>query len=224
MTLMTYSELDDLKSAWQTLGRNLERQHALTIHQLRETKLTRFRSGFRWLVTGQVVQIICGVLLAAFAARFWINHLGVVHAMIYGISLHAYGVMLIIFAARDLSLIQRLDYAAPVLALQKQIADLRRWHVRTALWFGITGCFIWIPLMLAIFYSLGADVWVRNPEVAGWFVVSGLVPAALLVGIVLWSRRPGRAKLAKNLEDNSVGRSVNRAQALLEEIAQFERE
>jgi hypothetical protein len=30
--------------------------------------------------------------------------------MVYGISLHAYGVMLIIFAARDLDLIKRLDY------------------------------------------------------------------------------------------------------------------
>ena len=221
---MTYSELDDLKSAWQTLSRNLERQNALTLHQFRESKLTRFRSGFRWLVVGQVVQIICGVLLTIISARFWINHIGVAQAMIYGISLHAYGVMLIVFAARDLSLIQRLDYAAPVLELQKQIAKLRKWHVRTALWFGITGCFIWIPLILAIFYALGADVWLRNPEVIGCFVLSSLVPAALLIGIVLWSRRPGKAKLAKNLEDNSVGRSVNRAQALLDEIAQFERE
>lgn len=221
---MTYSELDDLKSAWQRLSRNLERQHALSLHQLRETKLTRFRSGFRWLVIGQVFQIICGVLLTLFAARFWNNHIGVAHAMIYGISLHAYGVMLIIFAARDLSLIRRLDFAAPVLELQKQIAELRRWHVRTAFWFGVTGCFIWIPLILAIAYSAGADIWLRNPGVVGWLVVSGLVPAVLLVGIVLWSRRPGKAKIARNLENNSVGRSVTRAQALLDEIAQFERE
>ena len=221
---MTYSELDDLKSAWQTLSRNLERQHALTLHQFRESKLTRFRSGFRWLVIGQVIQIICGVLLTVISARFWLNHIGVAHAMIYGISLHAYGVMLIAFAARDLALIKRLDYAAPVLELQKQIAELRKWHVHTALWFGITGCFSWIPLILALAYSLGADIWLRKPEVIGWLVVSGLVPAALLVGIVLWSRRPGRAKLAKNLEDGSVGRSITRAQALLEEIAQFERE
>ena len=221
---MTYSELDDLKSAWQTLSRNLERQHALTLHQFRETKASRFRSGFRWLVIGQVVQIICGAVLTVISARFWLNHIGVVHAMIYGISLHVYGVMLIAFAVRDLALIQRLDYAAPVLELQKQIAALRQWHVRAALWFGITGCFIWIPLILAIAYSAGADIWLRNPGVVGWLALSGLVPAALLVAIVLWSRRPGMAKLAKNLEDNSVGRSVNRAQALLDEIAQFERE
>ena len=144
--------------------------------------------------------------------------------MIYGISLHAYGVMLIIFAARDLELIRRLDYSAPVLELQKQIAALRKWHVLSALWFGITGCFIWIPFILALAYSAGADIWLRNPGVVGWLVVSGVVPVALLVGVVLWSRRPGMAKLAKNLENESVGRSVTRAQALVDEIAQFERE
>jgi hypothetical protein len=221
---MTYTELDDLKSAWQTLSRNLERQHALTLHQFRETKSRRFRSGFRWLVIGQILQIICGGLLAVFAARFWFGHLGVVHAMIYGISLHAYGLMLIIFAGRDLDLIRRLDYSAPVVELQKQIAELRQWHVRSALWFGITGCLIWIPFILALAYSAGADIWAHNPGVVGWLVVSGLLPTALLLGVVLWSRRPGKAKLARILEENSVGRSVNRAQALVDEIAQFERE
>jgi len=221
---MTYSELDDLKSTWQTLSRNLERQHALTLHQFRETKRTRFRSGFRWLVIGQILQIVCGVLLAVFAARFWSAHLGVIHAMVYGISLHAYGVMLIIFAGRDLELIRRLDYSAPVVELQKQVAALRKWHVRSAWWFGVTGCLIWIPFILAIAYSAGADIWLRNPGVVGWLVVSGLVPVALLVGVVLWSRRPGERKLARILEESSVGRSVNRAQALVDEIAQFERE
>lgn len=221
---MTYSELDDLKSAWQTLSRNLERQHALALHQFRETKRARFRSGFRWLVIGQICQIVCGLLLAGFAARFWFNHLGVVHAMIYGISLHAYGVMLIIFAGRDLELIHRLDYSAPVLELQKQVAALRKWHVRSALWFGLTGCLIWVPFILAIAYSAGADIWARNPGVVGWLVVSGLVPAALLIGVVLWSRRPGNGKLARILEESSVGRSVNRAQTLVDEIVQFERE
>ncbi len=61
------TELDDLKSTWQTLNRNLERQRALALHQFREIKLTRFRSGFRVLVTGQIIQIICGVLLALLA-------------------------------------------------------------------------------------------------------------------------------------------------------------
>jgi hypothetical protein len=221
---MSAIELDDLKSAWQTLNRNLERQHTLALHQFKETKLARFRSGFRPLIVGQIIQLIAGVLLAVFAGSFWVDHIGTPHLMFYGISLHAYGIMFIVFAARDLYLISRLDYATPVLLLQKQIASLRAWHVRAAVWFGVAGCFIWIPLMLLIFYKLGADVWVRNPEVVGWLVLSGLVCGGLFYGIIFWSRRLGRQKLAESLVSSSAGRSVKRAQAVLDEIARFEQE
>lgn len=221
---MTYSELDDLKSAWQKLNRNVERQHAFALHQFRENKLHRFRAGFRPLVIGQIIQIICGGVLALCGGSFWVDHLGVVHLMIYGISVHLYGIMLIVFAARDLFLIKQFDYAAPVLVLQKQIADLRAWHHRAGLWFGITGCFIWIPLMLMIFHGLGADVWRRNPEVVGWFFLSALICLGVIYALVAWSRRPGQEKLARDLEESSAGRSVKRAQSVLEEIAQFERE
>ncbi|MEO6971132.1 MAG: hypothetical protein ABI217_09590 [Chthoniobacterales bacterium] len=218
------TELDDLKSTWQTLNRNLERQHALALHQFRETKLTRFRSGFRSLVVGQIIQIICGALLALLGGSFWGDHLGVAHLMIYGISLHLYGVMMIVFAARDLFIIKAFDYAAPVLILQKQIAALRAWDLRAGLWFGVAGCFIWIPGMLMIFYGLGADVWRHNPDVVGWFVLSGLACLGVFLGIVFWSRRPGREKLAKNLAASAGGRSVTRAQTLLDEIERFESE
>ena len=84
--LMTYTELDDLKSTWQTLNRNLERQHAFALQQFREKKLSRFRGGFRPLVTGQIIQIIGGALLALWGGSFWVDHLGVAHLMIDGIS------------------------------------------------------------------------------------------------------------------------------------------
>jgi serine/threonine-protein kinase len=221
---MTNTELDDLKSAWQTLSRNLERQNALALHQFRETKLTRFRAAFRWLVTGQVIQIICGALLSIIGGSFWVDHLGTPHLMIYGLSFHAYGLMMILFAARDLFLLQRLDYTAPVLTLQKQLADLRRWHVQAGLWFGVAGCFIWIPLMLMIFYGLGSDVWTRSPAVVGWFVLSGLVCLGIMGGIIFWSRRPGKERFARALVNSSAGRAVRRSQALLDEIARFEQE
>jgi hypothetical protein len=218
------TELDDLKATWQTLNRNLERQHAFAFHQFRETKLTRFRSGFRPLVIGQIIQLLCGVVLAVLGGSFWVDHLRVAHLVIYGLCLHVYGVMMIIFAARDLFIIRHFDYAAPVLTLQKQIAELRRWHLRAGFWFGLAGCFIWIPVLLIIFHELGADVWRHNPGVVGWLVVSGLLSAGVFCGLLAWSRRPGREKLARNLETSAGGRSVTRTQAMLDEIERFERE
>lgn len=221
---MTTTELDDLKSAWQSLSRNLERQNALTLHQLRQSKLTHFRTGFRPLVIGQIIQILGGVFLAICGGSFWFDHFGAAHLMVYGISVHLYGIMLIIFAARDLFLIKSFDYAAPVLELQKKIADLRDWHQRAGLWFAVAGCFIWIPLILMIFHGLGADVWRRNPAVVLWFFVSAVICLGVVYAIVAFSRRPGRETFARNLADSSAGRSVRRAQTLLDEIVQFERE
>lgn len=221
---MPTTELDDLKLVWQNLNRNLERQHTLALHQFKRSTLDRFRSGFRPLVTGQIIQVICGALLAALSARFWSHHLGTPHLMIYGILLHAYGVMLIVFAVRDLVLIHGVDYGAPVVAIQKQIARLRAWHQRAGIWFAVVGCFIWTPLMLMIFYGLGVDVWMAKRDVVYWFVFSSFVCLGLSYGLVWWSRRPGQTRLAKYLHDSSAGRSVTRAQAMLEEIERFEQE
>jgi hypothetical protein len=221
---VTDIELDDLKSAWQSLSRNLERQNALTLHQLRQSKRARFQTEFRPLVIGQIIQIICGAFLAVCGGSFWFDHLGVVHLMIYGISVHLYGIMLIVFAGRDLFLIKSFDYAAPVLDLQKKIADLREWHQRACLCFAIASCFVWIPLILMIFHRLGVDVWRRNPAVVGWFVVSGLVCLGVVYAMVAVSRRPGKEAFARSLTDSSAGRSVRCAQTLLDEIAEFERE
>lgn len=221
---MSSLELDDLKATWQSLNQTLERQYSLNLHQFRDRKLAKFHSGFRPLVVGQVIQIICGALLALFSGNFWVHHIATPHLLIYGLLLHAYGIMFIVFAARDLFLISRIDYSAPVLAIQKQIAALRAWHVRAGIWFAIAGCFIWVPLMLIIFYKLGADVWATNPSVVYWFVASSFACLGIFYGLIAWSRRPGQERLANYLKTSSAGRAVNRAQALLDEIERFERE
>jgi hypothetical protein len=196
----------------------------MALHQFKETKLASLRGGFRPLVAGQTIQIIFGVMLALYSGGFWFRHLGTPHLMIYGLLLHAFALMMIVFASRDLVLIYGIDYDAPVLAIQKQIAALRAWRRRAGLWFAVTGCFMWTPFLLVIFYAMGVDVWVRKPQVVGWYIASSFLCLGLSYGLLRWSRRPGQTRLAKFLQDSSADRSVTRAQAMLEEIDRFERE
>ncbi len=221
---MSSLELEDLKSAWQTLNHNLERQHHLALHQFREGKLTRVRSSFRMFVFWQTVQLICGLAFAVLGGKFWTTYGEIMHLATYGIAVQAYGVMMVIFAARELSAIAEIDYATPVLQIQKQIAQLRRWHVRSAFWFGVTGCFIWIPLILMAAYACGVDVWTHRPSVVRSYLLIGLVLALLLTGFVLWLRRPGKENLARKVEDDSAGSSIRRAEAMLAEIERFARD
>ncbi len=216
-------ELDDLKQAWQTLDRRLEQHNALNLHLFKENRLAKAKAGLRPLAFGQGMQLAVGVLMTAVFAPFWIRHFGTLHLMVYGLSLHLYALMFIVFAARDLFMLGRIDHDAPVLEIQRRLATLRAWRIRSGLWFAITGCFIWTPLMLVVFYWLGADVWVNTPSVVYWFIASSFACLGLSYALVRLSRRPGRDSLARYLNDSSTGRSLSRAQAMLDEIAQFER-
>jgi len=77
-------------------------------------------------------------------------------------------------------------------------------------------------MLLMTFF--GADIYLHAPSmyVAG----SAIGVAGLLAtwGFYHWSRQPSRPRLAKLMEDSVTGVSLRRAQALLDEIAQFERE
>ena len=217
-------ELDDFKAAWQTLDRRLAEQNALNIHLFKEAKLTQVKSQLRPLMIGQVVQLIAGILMSLLFGSFWFDHLDKPHLMLCGLALHAYGIMFIVLAGRELHAINQIDYAAPVVEIQKQLANLRTWRIRMAPLFAITGSIIWIPLLLVIFAWLGADVWTDDPNVVYWFIASSVISLAIVFGIIHWLRHPSRQGLANSLDEGSVGQSIRRAQHTLVELERFARE
>ena len=217
-------ELDDFKAAWQTLDRRLAEQNALNIHLFKEAKLTQVKSQLRPLVIGQVVQLIAGILMSLLFGSFWVDHLDTPHLMLCGLALHAYGILFIVLAGRELYAINQIDYAAPVVEIQKQLANLRTWRIRMAPLFAITGSVIWIPLLLVIFAWLGADVWTNDPNVVYWFIASSVISLAIVFGIIQWLRHPSRQHLASSLDEGSVGGSIRRAQGTLAELERFARE
>ena len=217
-------ELDELKGAWQALERKLDRQHALELHDFRTGRLASVRKGLWPLVAGQVVQAGAGLVLMAIFAPYWIGHWGQWHVVAYGVSLHLYGLMLTIFAGRDLVHIARIDFAAPVLEIQKRFAELRAQRVQVGPAFAYAGCLAWVPLLLAIFESLGADLWVHKPAMVGWFVASGAVAMLGAWAYLRWAGLARNRKLRQSFDDDSAGRSLTRAQAALDEIARFERD
>lgn len=211
-------ELDEMKQAWKALDRRLERQHELDLALFRDGKLDKARRRLRPLWWGQVIQIAAGVLLMLLFAPYWVEHLDSPHLAACGLLLHAYGLLMVLTAARNLYLQGRLDYTAPVLEIQQRVAALRRWRLREALLHGVANCFMWIPLILIGFRQLGADVWVAAPSVVWGFLASGAACLALMYGLIRWRR-------SRNLlERSSIGRSVLETQALVDELARFEKE
>lgn len=217
-------ELDDLKQAWQALDRRLEREaerrHAFDFAQYRDRKVASAR---RWMLPvklGLALRMVCGVALVVAAATYASARLGLPHLVASGLLLQAYGLLLVGSAAWEMQLATEIDYAEPVLAIQRRLAKLQAWRVRLVPVWMATGCFVWIPATLVVFEAAwGADVYRHAPQVVGWLVVSGAV--AVLAFWVVGRRVPGAAAL---LNDSSVGSPIGRARRVLHEIARFEAE
>lgn len=221
----TTMELDELKSAWQTLDRRLQQQNALGLQLFRDGRVDRARRGLRPLLWGQLAQMLGGAALVVMAALFWTSHRAVPHLLLAGVVLHVYGLMMIVFGGITLALMQRIDYSAPVLAIQKQLAQLRSFYIRNGLIVGCAWWLLWVPfLMLYLMGMYGVDLYLRAPS-----VIYGGTAVGILGLLAFWwlhrlARNPGRARLATFVDDSMTGASLRRAQAQLDEIARFERD
>ncbi|RUL74060.1 hypothetical protein [Dyella choica] len=215
-------ELDEMKLAWQTLGRQGEAQQALSIQLLTERRLDKVGHGLRPLFWGQVLQIFVGVLVTLMAVSFWFPRTSVLHFLTWGLLVHAFGILMIVTAARNLHLIKQIDYAAPVLDIQRRIARLRAWRVQVeAPLYAVTCSFVWIPLVLMAMASSGIDPQVVAPKLLGYLLLSGFASLGL-VALVAWLVR--RTGYRRRFENSLAGGGVQKAEVMLEQIARFKQE
>ncbi|HXC16988.1 MAG TPA: hypothetical protein VNV60_06055 [Holophagaceae bacterium] len=219
-------ELDDLKAEWQTLNAQMARQTALNLHLFKQSQMEKARHGLRPLAWGQAFQILAGALLILASALVWSSHLHVPHLLVAGLIMHVYGLALILFGAHMHYLISRIDYGSPVLDIQKGLARLRRFYVVGGLWLGLPWWLLWMPLAMVVLGLLGVDIYggllAHAPSVIYSNIAIGIAGLVASVAFIRWAaKRPG---LGPRLESSAAGRSLNRAQALLDELAAFEQE
>jgi hypothetical protein len=218
-------ELDDLKTAWQILDRRLERQSALNLHIFKQGKLDKVRSSLRRLYWRQIVQILFGDALILFGILSSMRYHTVSHLLFCGLCMLVYGLLIVVLGGVTLGRISRIDYAAPVLEIQKRISALDRAHIVASLCAGLPWWLLWIAIfVLEVKANLGVDLFVTAP---GFVWISGVVGLAGLVAswwFYLRSRNPGHPRLARTLHNAVAARSLRDAKNDLNEIARFEQD
>ncbi len=222
-------ELDELKTAWQTLDRRLERHNAINLLLLKGDRAKQMRSSLRPLFWGQLAQMLFGLFLVLLAASLWMRAgsmpLGLPwHVALAGIFVHAYGVAVIALSGCTMGLIRTIDYSSPVLGIQKQLSKLRRFYIASGMIVGLPWWFMWVPVLMVLAVLAGVDLFAKAPLVV--WIGMGVGIAGLLGTwwFHRWSRSPERPKLAKAMRDSATGGSLRNAQRIAEEIARFERE
>ncbi len=205
-------ELDELRRAWQVLGRQLEQQGAVQRELLRERRLERMRRGLRPLFWAQLAQGTLGVGLILLGVSCWTAHLQVPAMLATGLLVHAFGVVTLLMALLTAALVLRIDYAAPVARIQQQLAQLRCVYRINSNVCGLPWWIFWVFVVLAF-----ADV-EPGPATPTWVLINlaiggiGLLATAIFI---VWRRRSGRGPGA--LSDESAG--IHRGERVLEELA-----
>ena len=221
-------ELDEMKRAWQTFGQQLERQHALQLELLRQDRADRMHRHLRPLVWGQALLIVLGVAIMLWGISFWSTHLGIWQAVACGVFMQLFGTLAFAFPIRLLVMQQGIDYAAPVLEIQRRLAQMRAWRVKVeAPVFAVLGGVVWIPaLFMWVQYEgdrFGLNPWqhTMRPGFMVWLLSTVFVSVGLVFLARFLVRRLGHGRW---LENSLAGGSIVKAEAALAETARFERE
>ncbi len=214
-------EWEDMRCVWQALDRRLaldDGKREVELRDLRDRRAGRVRSNLRFLVMDKVLLLPFGVVALVVGVHAWASAQGQWLLSVSGILVHAYGVAVLMGAGSTLALLYRIDYAAPVVNIQRQLLELRRWHVRWSRILGRAWWILWVPVGICI---------ARPHELSrGWLLASiGVGVIGLLVTALFhrWVRHPKRAALAERLQVGEAGRSLHRARLELDELARIER-
>ena len=222
-------EPEDLKTAWQAINRRLERQDAINLQLLREKKLDRTRSTLRPLLWGQVVQILFGIPFILLAGLLWMRAHALpeglpLAALVAGIFVQVYGIATVALAGETLRRIREIDYAAPVVEIQKQLAALRRTYLISGMVSGLPWWFLWVPILVVLSGLGGGDLFAKAPGLVWIGLGVGGLGLLATAWFHRWSRSPKRPALARRIDDTIAGTSLRKARAQLEELRRFEAE
>lgn len=214
-------ELDELRHAWQALGDRLERQDALQRRMLRDHATDRVRRGLRPLIWGQTLQVAFGVGLILLGVACWTRATEVPALLATGILVHVFGALTAGFAGVTLGLAGTIDYAAPVLRIQKQLSRLRWVYLLNGLVCGLPWWIMWLPVTVA--FMLPAQV-AEGGGTPRWILASLVVSLAGLMTTalgVLWRYR--RVRAGRGTSPLDEGNAIRQARRSMDELAEFER-
>jgi hypothetical protein len=217
-------ELDELKASWQSLDRRVSQLHALNLALLTDVQRRKARWRLLPVFVGALCSIGVGGWLVSVFARFWLAHLDTPSAVIAGLALHAGSIGLVIVGVMQLLIVTRVNFAQPVLTIQRYLALLQTWEARSFHWAWLACWLLWPALLVAGAMAMaGVDLWARAPGVVLVNIGAGVGGALLSVMFHRLARRPG-GRVGQWVDSVLTNQSIKRAKAALDEIDRFARE
>ena len=217
-------ELEELKSAWETMGQQLNRQTTINLALYTHQKITTLRSSLRPLLWGQALQLLMGILVILLAAVLWATKPAAIPVIVAGAIVHLYGIVCIIGAGVLLNGIRNLDYSGSVLDMQERLARIRRAYIVSGIVLGLSWWFLWMPFLMVLLGLVRVNLYAHAPALVWLGTAVGIAGLAGMLWLYGYSRKPSHDRLRQFVDNAVIGRSLQRAQAQLDEVRRFAQE
>lgn len=218
-------ELDEMKQAWARMELRQQDMETLLRQNLHDHHIDRSRMAMHRTLWWLALELAVWIVFVVWAASFWVAQRDTTHWLLAGLLLHAYGIAAIWSCATQLLLLTRIClFDAPVLVLQRRLAQLRRFRVYSTLALGLPWWCLWLLVpLVALKDFANVDLYATG---AAWIwanMAVGVLGICFSVWLARrWATRPIRSTFLRRVIDDMSGRNLRLAARQLDEIAHFE--
>lgn len=223
-------ELDELKNLWQQADRRLatmEPALRLNLRLARAGTLDRTRSRLRFVHFVLWFEVGISALAVLLLGSYLYDHLGTARFALPAAVLHLGAIATLGLAVRQLVALGQVDYAGPVVSIQRRLAELGAVRARANRWLLLSAPLLWALLIVVVPHALvGVDVYLSFGLL--WVGGNFFFGIAILGGAAWFSRRlPAASRgsaFLRWLGDDLTGQRVAAASGFLDQIVNFEAE
>jgi hypothetical protein len=221
-------DLEDLRAAWTERDQMLQCALDTQTTLLRSVIVDRDIARLRRVRAMSVFELVVYVSFLAGFGLYLAANWGRWEFFVPGLLLHVWTTAMGAVTFAERAKVREIDFAAPVLDIQKRLAQLRAERAHALQWAFLTGQILWwIPFFIVVCWGVfGVDLYRLSPFMPG-FIATNLAVGVALVPLLLWvSRwlgpRLAQSKAGRSLLDSVTGRDLAEARAIAARLERFE--
>jgi MFS family permease len=221
-------DLDELRSTWAQRDRMLQAALDTQTAALRGIVVDRDVARLRRVRATSVFEMVVYALFLAAFGLYLAANWGRWEFFVPGLLLHVWTIAMGALTFAERAKVRDIDFAAPVLDVQKRLTQLQSERARVFQWAFLTGQILWwIPFFIVVCWGFfGVDLYRLSPFMPQFMAINLAVGVAL-VPVLLWlshwlGPRLARSTAGRSLLDSVTGRDLAEARAIAERLARFE--
>jgi hypothetical protein len=217
-------DLDEMKQQWEEQNQKLDESIRLSRSLLTATNLNHARSALQRLKAALIFGAAIWFLIIMALGDFIFQNLANLGLVWSAVAVDVFAIGMLVANIRQLATIQKIDYASPVVLIQRRLAELRVFRVRTVQWGLVAGTIVWAPCLIVV-----AKAWFGLEGINAAWLWANVVFGLSLIPLTIWisrrfADRMHQSPFLQKLMRDIAGQNLTAATGFLASISEFERE